>query len=309
MAPVKRSEGQDTSMARLLSVADTMVFGHMDGKSHCKIMDDWFGVFVQGILAALAISLLMAKWSLETPRRKLKIFFLDSSKQIVGGTIVHIINMAIVFTLFWNQHRPKLCDECDYYALLSIIFNTVGTAIEFALLRASEYYFGYTSGKYDSKEHRMDWDNNPDYSKWCRQLAGWVCIIMAMKTIVLTTIALVGSPPFERMGSGITGGIKDPKEKLMVAMILVPLVGNIFQFLVTDSFLRYQQKYFLVPPDEENLESDRTHYGVLRSPLMRSPTARASGRSRATSNPRDYSRRETPPPLVLMPAVKSPRKM
>merc|ERR1719159_1803018 len=76
----------------------------------CNILSDWFGFFVQGALFAVCCGSLLMKWYLENPRRKFKIFLLDSSKQIVGAGVIHCLNMlcAMIFADF----DDALADEC-----------------------------------------------------------------------------------------------------------------------------------------------------------------------------------------------------
>ena len=62
----------------------------------CKVYDseDFFTVFVQLLLAFLALMSLWFKRQNEQPRRKFRTWFLDVSKQGVGACYAHVLNMV-----------------------------------------------------------------------------------------------------------------------------------------------------------------------------------------------------------------------
>jgi len=62
----------------------------------CKVYDseDFFTVFVQILLAFLALMSLWFKRQRETPKRKFRTWFLDCSKQGVGACYAHVMNMV-----------------------------------------------------------------------------------------------------------------------------------------------------------------------------------------------------------------------
>merc|ERR1712007_200739 len=109
----------------------------------CQVLGDAFGVLVQGILFVIVVSSLMLKWRLESPRRRIKIFLLDSSKQMVGQGAIHIMNMmcAVVF----SGMDTATADECAWYWVNIMIDTTLGVLVSWALLKCTERILGYDS--------------------------------------------------------------------------------------------------------------------------------------------------------------------
>ena len=72
--------------------------GGDDDERVCKIYDsdDFFTVFVQMLLAFLALVSLWFKRQNEKPRRKFRTWFLDVFKQGLGACYAHVANMVRV---------------------------------------------------------------------------------------------------------------------------------------------------------------------------------------------------------------------
>lgn len=69
----------------------------MDGESgngECNLLGD-FALLVQGALGLLAVSSLAVKRMRESPRRPLKIWFFDVSKQVFGSVLLHLANILM----------------------------------------------------------------------------------------------------------------------------------------------------------------------------------------------------------------------
>jgi hypothetical protein len=64
------------------------------GNGECNLLGD-FALIVQGALGLLAVSSLAIKRLRETPRRPLKIWFFDVSKQVFGSVLLHLANVLM----------------------------------------------------------------------------------------------------------------------------------------------------------------------------------------------------------------------
>ena len=60
----------------------------------CNLLGD-FALLVQGALGLLAVSSLAVKRWRESPRRPLKIWFFDVSKQVFGSVLLHLANILM----------------------------------------------------------------------------------------------------------------------------------------------------------------------------------------------------------------------
>jgi hypothetical protein len=64
------------------------------GDGECNLLGD-FALLVQGALGLLAVSSLAIKRLRESPRRPLKIWFFDVSKQVFGSVLLHLANVLM----------------------------------------------------------------------------------------------------------------------------------------------------------------------------------------------------------------------
>jgi hypothetical protein len=65
-----------------------------DDNGECHLLGP-YALIVQGALGLLALSALVYKRWRETPRRPLKIWFFDVSKQVFGSVLLHLANILM----------------------------------------------------------------------------------------------------------------------------------------------------------------------------------------------------------------------
>jgi hypothetical protein len=65
-----------------------------DDNGECHLLGP-YALLVQGALGLLAVSSLIFKRYRETPRRPLKIWFFDASKQVFGSVLLHLANILM----------------------------------------------------------------------------------------------------------------------------------------------------------------------------------------------------------------------
>ena len=80
----------------MYTMADDGYNGEEQEAKVCKVydQDDFFTVAVQMMLAAAALLSLWFKRQSEKPRRKLRTWLLDISKQAFGACYAHVLNMV-----------------------------------------------------------------------------------------------------------------------------------------------------------------------------------------------------------------------
>jgi len=216
---------------------------HASGSSpsQCQVLSGFFGYVVQGLLFLVCCGSLLLKWYLERPRRLFRIFFLDSSKQIFGAGVIHVLNM--VCAILFSKIDGAMADECAWYWLNIMIDTTFGVLVCWALLKVTEKIFGYDSGHYGGKSAQtgIDWENSPDYRKWLTQIAVWGVIVVLMKLVVVV-VMYAAAASWEKLAILCTHWIANHDHRLLFVMIVTPTVMNMFQFCVTDSFLKFAKK-------------------------------------------------------------------
>lgn len=194
---------------------------------------------VQGLLFGVCVGSLLFKWRWEKPRRSLKVFALDSSKQFVGAGAIHIMNMACA--MVFSAHATTTADECAWYWINIMLDTTFGVLVCWWLLKMTERLLGYDSGNYGKKAQTgIDWKDTPDYNKWMQQILVWCVIVSIMKLIVVVLMWIFASM-WDRISILSTHWIYNRQLRLIFVMVVTPTLMNIFQFWVTDSFLKYNK--------------------------------------------------------------------
>lgn len=95
-APIVPS-GSAVEATHLPDSANTLTHGKPTDKTNngeCNLLGD-FALLVQGALGLLAVSSLAVKRWRESPRRPIKIWFFDVSKQVFGSVLLHLANILM----------------------------------------------------------------------------------------------------------------------------------------------------------------------------------------------------------------------
>ncbi len=216
----------------------------------CILFPGRFGLAVQGALGAFCFCTLIVKWLREKPRRPLQVFSRDSSKQVIGGLVIHILNLLVSMLLSIG----RVGDECDWYFTNIVTDCTLGVVITWRLLRWSEARFGYKSGEYDRS--MVETDRGPvSNAGYRRQIVIWVGIVTCMKLVITLMLVLCG-PMLEKVSQFLLWVFDDSyKTKLIVVMIVTPTVMNTLQFWLLDTALKAQEHKRAVGR-EENDDAD-----------------------------------------------------
>jgi hypothetical protein len=157
---------------------------------------------------------------------------------MVGASWLHVLNIVFSFAL---HHLGG--DECSWYWIHITVDTTLGVFVNYQLHRliykvivpkwcSPTMAANFKSGDYGLAGGKVHW------GKYFRQLFVWLFIVSVMKcTMVL--IMLVGHVVLIAIATWTLSPFrKNPELKLMVVMVLTPLVMNLVQFWITDSFTR-----------------------------------------------------------------------
>lgn len=199
-----------------------------------------FGWVLQLILAGLCLLSLFCEGYLdkryrEQPRRDLKIFMLDISKQGFSAGLTHIINV-IIAVLFsqWEQDDP-----CVWYFINFCLDATIGMLLAVLMLEAMELcaykmsWHKLRSGNYCDSENL-----EIDLGAWAMQLMLWGSIVSLAKWLVVVVMTLY-TKQLSQMGHETLKSLDgNPRLELLVVMVIVPTVLNCIMFWVQDNFLK-----------------------------------------------------------------------
>jgi len=245
---------------------------------------------VQAALGLLAmLSLVFKRWR-ERPRRQLKIWFFDASKQVVGTALLHVFNIAmsmfssgapvISATKTASDIATQIADDagnmpnpCSFYLLNLAIDTTIGIPVLVVCLNVLHKLFLYTSlanppesiksGNY-GRPARVTW--------WMKQCLIYFIGLFLMKMFVfflfqaLPWLAWVGDWAL-RWTEG--------NESLQIAfvMFIFPLAMNALQYYIIDAYIKDHgdgsqgqgegQGYESVQSDDAEVDDEGNHRHVV----------------------------------------------
>ncbi|CAD7966627.1 unnamed protein product [Amoebophrya sp. A120] len=262
--PQSLSHHSTTSLINMVAPEDAL-------QTSCTILPGFFGVFVQVVLGVCCFSTLIVKWRFEKPfPRPAVIFFRDSSKQFVGGAYMHALNMLAAYIFATKKSNG---DECDWYWVNVVIDCTLGTFLNCIYLRITEKLFSYSSGVYEDSSYAeignaentsaagttaMEQETKSILTRiklffkaltpaYRFQIGAWILVLTCMKLTMILIFFQFGEY-LVKYASELIDGLFGPtsstnKLKLVFVMIVTPVVMNIFQFWVSDSFLKASNSF------------------------------------------------------------------
>uniref|UniRef100_UPI00358F3BAB store-operated calcium entry regulator STIMATE isoform X1 n=1 Tax=Myxine glutinosa TaxID=7769 RepID=UPI00358F3BAB len=186
---------------------------------------DTFGVFIQGLLAILAFSILMLKRFREPAgeRRPWQIWFFDTSKQICGQLFIHFANVYLS-----NLTKD---DPCSLYLVNFLLDATLGMLLIWLGIRLTSRIVEW---------RRWEWlqfgeyGDPPKCTPWAGQCGLYLLIVACEKC---TTFLVMLVPIWSKVHALILSLIPNPQIELTLVMLIVPFIVNALMFWVTDNFL------------------------------------------------------------------------
>lgn len=220
---------------------------------HCSkdALTDFFGWFLQGLLASLAFTCLIAKRFCEPTyvRRSWETWWYDTSKQGIGALVIHMTNVYLA-PLFQG-------DPCTWYIINFLLDSTIGLFIIYVGIRVCQIL---------AKRNNWDAINFGEYSaskSWVYQT--WIYIGL-MAIVKLITTMVIQLDFWDNVKNFVLSPFADPRIELAVVMLIIPFFVNIFIFWVTDNFLmRHNLKKRLGGTRDKNiLQKVKIKYRSIR---------------------------------------------
>ncbi len=221
----------------------------------CQLIDDTFSILIQCLLGFFALLSLCVKRITEHPKRPIKVFVYDVSKQVIGSLYAHGLNILVAINVTNHNKNSQYNDQCMWYFVNFMVDVMLGLVLSWLLITLVNNtvrkmgLLTLVSGEYTI-------DNTGCINRqYLFQLLIWIGIITVTKVILFFGILLPFSDSLGKMGTDILKPISNHDEtELIVVMILVPLSLNILQFWIQDTFLKAETK--LESNDEIDLYSD-----------------------------------------------------
>lgn len=210
--------------------------GNDNGK--CELLGP-FALFVQGLMGIIVVSTLVWKRYHERPvRRSWEVWAFDVSKQIIGASFVHIIN---VFISIISKVRQKdiqfhriVDNPCDYYFLNLLFDTTVGIPILYGCIIGLTKIckliglVGVECGEYGDP---------PRFSYYLKQLMIFLAATVIMKGTIYET--MITFPILVRLAMWALSRLdKYPSVQEGFVLLVFPLVMNVLQYYTVDTLIK-----------------------------------------------------------------------
>ncbi|KAF9695103.1 hypothetical protein EKO04_006755 [Ascochyta lentis] len=224
-----------------------------DGKGECNLLGD-FALIVQGALGLLAVSSLAVKRLREHPRRPMKIWFFDVSKQVFGSVLLHLANVLMSmlssgqFDVQAQTQAAALTavtaekgDEpnpCSFYLLNLAIDTTIGIPILVLLLKVFHRAFLLTPLASPPESIRSgNYGHPPRATWWLKQSIIYFLGLIGMKLCVLAIFALL--PWIAWVGDWALRWTEgNTALQITFVMFVFPLIMNALQYWIVDGFIK-----------------------------------------------------------------------
>ena len=223
--------------------------------SKCKLLEGSLTYFLQLLLAVISMGCIYYKWKHEYPRRQSKVVIFDVSKQIYGMGFAHILNILIAILM---TKRITVTDECRWYFINFSVDVIFGTLLNWLLLKKFNKYIEnknwtvMSTGSYNTSGNCIN-------KSFIYQTIGWISIIFTAKMIIFAIILLPFAEALNSYGRWILSPVSHNIQiELIVVMIVFPLIFNIIQFWIQDTFLK-GKKHYMSTCLLENLENHQGH--------------------------------------------------
>ncbi|KAI9844722.1 MAG: hypothetical protein M1838_002061 [Thelocarpon superellum] len=266
-----------------------------ESQGECKLLGP-FALFVQGGLGLLAMLSLVWKRHRERPRRPLKVWAFDVSKQVVGSLLVHVANllMSMLSAGQFSVH-PKVAaatgrsddsthhvyqpNPCSFYLLNLAIDTTLGIPVLIFLLRITTKLCLLTPfGQPAESIQSGNYGRPPKTWWWFKQSIIYFLGLLGMKICVYFIFALL--PWISRIGDWALRWTEGNEMiQVFFVMLLFPVIMNALQYYIIDSFIKDQtpSDHEPIPSVDENASDDDGEHHAPETdvdPTMPSTTAR-----------------------------------
>ncbi|KAI9789056.1 MAG: hypothetical protein M1816_006411 [Peltula sp. TS41687] len=250
------------------------------GSGECELLGP-FSLLIQGALGLLAFSSLVFKRYRERPRRPIKVWMFDVSKQVVGSSLIHVANLVMsmlsagklsvkleaVVESAEEEYRPN---PCSFYLLNLGIDTTLGIPILIITLRVLARAFTLTPfGQPPESIESGNYGHPPKTTWWAKQSLIYFLGLLTMKTCVLFIFSVL--PWISRVGDWALKWTEgDETVQVVFVMLLFPVMMNALQYYIIDSFIKSRKSLELessssgVDEDDDQSQEGGDHGGFYR---------------------------------------------
>ncbi|ORZ39453.1 Vaculolar membrane protein-domain-containing protein [Catenaria anguillulae PL171] len=253
--------------------------GGIDDDPQCQLLDH-FAIGVQLLMGCIVFLSMLLKRHRESPRRPWRIWFFDISKQGLGASFVHGLNV-LVSLVAGSSPDSHSSNPCVFYFLNVGIDTTVGVYILYLWLQAAHRIVVALNVERDLKSGH--YGTPPRAMAWVKQTLVFSMCLFMMKVCVAMFIYLF--PWVQILGTLALAPFTDPRHEVVFVMLVFPIIMNVVQFWLVDQVIKHKTPTYYLPAtptfaDEEGLDLFHSHDHMPASP----PPALAASDANRGSN-------------------------
>ncbi|KAI8092983.1 vacuolar membrane protein-domain-containing protein [Halteromyces radiatus] len=234
-------------------------------KEGCQLLDG-FALVVQATLALTVLFLLLWKRKREKPKRPFFTWSLDVSKQFVGASVVHCLNIQVSYLSISSNSDNSNNDSsnmCVWY-LASILYDTtIGLALLYTWLRC----LTWTLATWCDLHIPNDYGQAPfreQMKRWSQQTSVFVMAEILMKLCQFWCFHHI--PWFFLFGQWLLDWTRDNyHHQVILVMFIYPLLMNAIQFWMIDTMLTFHRRFLKSSCGQTTTDATTTKESLLPS--------------------------------------------
>ena len=229
----------------------------------CALLGGTIAYCIQFLLGVTAIASLVYKRHIERPQRPWMIWAFDVGKQLVGGFLVHFMNIGVSFIMGKDGDECAWCVESpgttllltsktilafpfpnsppiprNRYFINFFVDCTLGVAIVYAahetICRVAKKAFGQQT----ALARIGHYGTPPSKRVWGAQCAAYLAAIVFNK-VVVASLLYAAKGAMADFGNWLFGPLQsNPDAELVVVMVLCPWLLTSLQFWIFDYLLK-----------------------------------------------------------------------
>lgn len=223
----------------------------------CHLLGSAFNYVIQLSLGLIAISILYLKHRREPQQRPFNTWFKDISKQITGLLWAHLLNL--ILAMMMARHEDQCVPYFVNYVIDSILglglnllvlnlFRWLGSRYQISVFDFGNYHIYELTGSISTQDISLLSTASPSRAEswkpmimWLKQVLVWLAIITFVKLFLFFCLIYPIREWWVQLGALILHGITHSDvTELIIVMIIVPLIVNIYQFIIQDKYLKHK---------------------------------------------------------------------
>ncbi|CAM9752276.1 unnamed protein product, partial [Chrysoparadoxa australica] len=202
----------------------------------CRLIGGAFANLLQVVLGLAALaSLVIKRWG-EVPKREVKVWLYDVSKQRGSHAYIHTFHtLHLMCTNLAPFPSTQRADQCALYFVNFALDLALGLALIWMFLKVQEV-LAYRYNLVHLK-NTGDYGSPPSSTAYKHQLISYLLVICLVK-IIITAVVLALAESLAAFSDALFSPVQAyPDVELVIVMVVCPWFLNALQFWIMDNIL------------------------------------------------------------------------